>query len=162
MLAKEGVAQTARVHLRIKIHVVLVNDPVRAGYHAEEVRRQRDGIATSACTDTKCTACTSVKCLLAHIGGFCVSSDRPVFESLTCSMAPRVLMPRSKTSPRQPPWFSGFTCWTLRENSWRAGQNTVARRKLWISEHKHSGTLKTWWHYFQFFDILYRGVKLSH
>lgn len=76
MLKKEGVAQTARVHLRVKVHVVLIDDPVGTGYQSEVVCRQRDRITTASCTDTKCTVCASIKCLLARTRRWWAATDQ--------------------------------------------------------------------------------------
>lgn len=49
MLEKESGAQTARLHLWIEVHMVLVKEPLRTGNDPEEVCRQPDRTAACPC-----------------------------------------------------------------------------------------------------------------
>lgn len=49
MLEKQSGAQTARLHLWIEVHMVLVKEPLRTGNDPEEVCRQLDPIAACPC-----------------------------------------------------------------------------------------------------------------
>lgn len=49
MLEEEGRAQTSRLHLWFEVHMVLIQNPLRAGQDAKEVCAQLDRITSYSC-----------------------------------------------------------------------------------------------------------------
>lgn len=140
MLEEKSRSQTTRLHLRIVVHMVLIKDPLRSWQDAKIVCCQCNCSATCSCESTNTyrsnLICISVNNQMYMCRLFkwllIANNDKPVFDSLTCSMACLVLIPESWKSLRCPPLSPSFTSWNPDETSRTANQNTVKRISMCI------------------------------
>lgn len=117
MLEKKGRSQTARLHWWFEVHVVLIQNPLRTGQDAKVVGCQWNWIPTCSCRSKPCRLLSSYQIHVCYICYWiCIANDDwPLLDSLTCSIAWRVLIPASLKSRRRPPLSPSFTCWNPAE-----------------------------------------------
>lgn len=176
VLEEESRSQATRLHWWFVVNVVLIQNPLRARQDAKVVCSQLNRTATTSWKSTHNFSeqfiiyCTNYKMYICWI-----TNNKPVFESLTCSMACLVLTPESWKSLRRPPLSPSFTCWNPAEICRTADKNKVFMReremdRYYIHTHtqlKFLGGGESWMiphthHCVCFFFLMYHCLNLTY
>lgn len=146
VLEEESGSQATRLHWWFVVNVVLIQNPLRAWQDAKVVCSQMNGTTTTSWKSTHNFSeqfiiyCTNYKMYICW-----VTNNKPVFESLTCSMACLVLTPESWKSLRRPPLSPSFTCWNPAEICRTADKNEVFMSKQAIILYTHAQNGNYFW-----------------
>lgn len=174
VLEEESRSQATRLHWWFVVNVVLIQNPLRARQDAKVVCSQLNRTATTSWKSTHNFSeqfiiyCTNYKMYICWI-----TNNKPVFESLTCSMACLVLTPESWKSLRRPPLSPSFTCWNPAEICRTADKNKVFMREREMDRYyihtqlKFLGGGESWMiphthHCVFFFFLMYHCLNLTY